>query len=151
MTASKAFATPATATWLGRAGLLPFCLLPLLLIVSPRHETLCLKLLANYSLAILCFLPGAWWGMGLIRRQSQPLLLSNALVVLAFFARSFLSDQYFLLVAVALFVAILAYERRHPMFKPQPAYYARLRIQLTGVACAGLLLAALAASLSRAG
>ncbi len=144
MTDNRAFPIPATATWLGRAGLLPFCLLPLLLFLSPRHAALWLELLANYSLAILCFLPGAWWGMGLIRRQSQPLLFSNALVVLAFSARSLLSDHYFLLAAVVLFTAVLAYERLHPLFKPQPAYYARLRIQLTGVACVGLLLAVLA-------
>ena len=136
---------PATATWLGRAGLLPFCLLPLLLVIAPRHETLWVELLANYSLAILCFLPGVWWGLGLIRRQPQPLLLGNALVVLAFFARSLLGEAHFLLTAVALFLLLLAYERRHPLFKPQPAYYARMRLQLTSVACVGLLLAALTA------
>lgn len=132
--------TPITATWLGRAGLLPFCLLPMAVYVWPQNTALWLNLLANYSLAILCFLPGVWWGMGLIRRRAQPLLVSNALVIVAFFARSLLSERHFLLVAVGLFVVLLAYERLHSLFKPQPAYYARLRIQLTAVACCGLLL-----------
>lgn len=144
MTDSARFGVPVTATWLGRAGLLPFGLLPLALFFWPRLSSLWLELLANYSLAILCFLPGVWWGMGLIRRQPQPLLVSNALVVAAFFARSLLGERQFLLVAVVLFLALLAYERNHPLFKPQPRYYARMRLQLTTIACCGLLLAALA-------
>ncbi len=137
---------PIIATWLGRAGLLPFCLLPLAMMSWPQHTAMWLSLLANYSLAILCFLPGAWWGMGLIRRQTGPLVASNALVIVTFMARSLLSEKLFLLAAAALFVVVLAYERLHFLFKPQPAYYARLRIQLTAVACCGLLLGYLAAS-----
>ena len=137
---------PTTATWLGRAGLLPFCLLPLALFGWPQSTALWLDLLANYSLAILCFLPGAWWGMGLIRRQTAPLMVSNALVIAVFMARSLLSEKLFLLAAAVLFVVVLAYERLHPLFKPQPVYYARLRMQLTAVACCGLLLGYVAVS-----
>jgi hypothetical protein len=137
---------PTTATWLGRAGLLPFCLLPLALLIWPQNSAMWLSLLANYSLAILCFLPGAWWGMSLIRRHIGPLVVSNALVIVAFMARSLLSERLFLLAAAALFVVVLAYERLHSLFRPQPVYYARLRMQLTAVACCGLLLGYLAVS-----
>jgi hypothetical protein len=129
---------PAVASALGRAGLLPFVALPLLMLWLPGATALWSEALANYALAITCFLPGAWWGLSLIRRSSSALLLSNALVIIAFAGRTLLDPGGFFVVAALLLVTTLAVERRHPLFRPQPRYYARLRLQLTIVACIGL-------------
>jgi hypothetical protein len=130
---------PTTARMLGYAGLIPFCGLPIAMLLWPAHLSLWLNLLANYALAILCFLPGVWWGLALIRRSSAALLASNALVVATFLGKSLLGEQLFLLQACAMFCLLLVFERAHPMFGRQPAYYSRMRLQLTVVACVGLL------------
>ena len=133
---------PAVATALGRAGLLPFVALPFLMFWLPGAASLWAAALANYALAITCFLPGAWWGLSLIRRSNSALLLSNALVIVAFSGRTLLDPGAFFVLAALLLVTTLVIEQRHPMFRPQPLYYARLRLQLTIVACAGLGVAA---------
>jgi hypothetical protein len=135
-------AVPAVASALGRAGLIPFVALPLLMLGLPGAGALWSEALGNYALAITCFLPGAWWGLSLIRRSASALLLSNALVIIAFAGRTLLDPRGFFLLAAVLLVTTLAVERRHPMFGPQPTYYARLRLQLTVVACIGLGVAA---------
>ena len=133
---------PAVASALGRAGLIPFVALPALMFWLPGAASLWAAALANYALAITCFLPGAWWGLSLIRRSHSALLLSNALVIVAFSGRTLLDFDGFFLLAALLLVTTLVIEHRHPMFRPQPRYYARLRLQLTIVACAGLGVAA---------
>ena len=133
---------PAVATALGRAGLTPFIALPVLMFWLPGAVSLWAGALANYALAITCFLPGAWWGLALIRRSSSALLMSNALVIIAFTARTLLDPRGFFVTAALLLAATLVVERRHPMFRPQPRYYARLRLELTIVACIGLAVAA---------
>ena len=133
---------PAVAGALGRAGLIPFVALPFLMVWLPGAASLWSAALANYALAITCFLPGAWWGLSLIRRSSSALLLSNALVIIAFSGRTLLDPAGFFLLSALLLVTTLVIEYRHPMFRPQPRYYARLRLQLTIVACAGLGVAA---------
>jgi hypothetical protein len=137
---------PSFATLLGRAGLIPFCAAPLVLLAWPGHETIWLQLLADYALAIVSFLVGIWWGLALIRRSGSALILGNAVVIVAFLGRSLLPLPVFLLLAAALLVFTLRLERRHPLFRPQPAYYARLRLQLTAVAGTCLVAAALLAS-----
>ena len=133
---------PPIARGLGRAGLIPFCAAPALIAVDPHHHAIYAQLLANYALAIICFLVGVWWGLALIRRTASALIMSNALVIVAFFGRSLLSlDAFFVLCAV-LFPLMVAVERRHRLFRPQPAYYAKLRLELSAVATVTLLLSA---------
>jgi hypothetical protein len=135
---------PPIATWLGRAGLLPFVAAPITIYLLPQHAQFSGRVLAAYALSIICFLVGIWWGLGLIRRQASALVLSNAVVLTAFFGYVGLSTGAFLLLCAALFPVTVLVERSLPLFKPQPAYYASLRVQLTAVATAALLLAALA-------
>lgn len=129
---------PVVVSALGRAGLIPFVALPFLMFWLPGAASLWSAALANYALAITCFLPGAWWGLSLIRRSSSALLMSNGLVIIAFAGRTLLDPRGFFVLAALLLVITLAVERRHPMFGPQPRYYARLRLQLTIVASIGL-------------
>jgi hypothetical protein len=133
---------PGVARGLGRAGLLPFCGIPVLMWLEPHHRELYVDLLANYALAIISFLVGVWWGLALIRRTPSALLLSNAVVIVAFFGRSLLTGSVFFLLCAALFSSTVMIERRHPLFRPQPLYYARLRMELTIVATIMLLCAA---------
>lgn len=133
---------PAFARGLGWAGLLPFIGLCLLIYLQPHHELLWGDVLSSYALAIICFLVGVWWGLALIRRSAAALVLSNAVVILAFFGHVLLAVKSFLILCAVLFPATTLIERLLPLFRPQPTYYARLRMQLTVVATMALLLAA---------
>lgn len=143
---ADASAVPRTATILGLAGLIPFCLAPLAMWRDVHHARLYAELLANYALSIICFLVGIWWGLALIRRNNGALIISNAVVIVAFSGRSLLTYSPFFVLCAALFVFTVLLERRHRLFESQPMYYARLRIGLSSVA-AGML--AIAAVLTR--
>jgi hypothetical protein len=126
---------------LGYAGLLPFCAAPLMMWGDPGHRSAYQQVLASYSLAIICFLVGVWWGLSLIRRSPRALVLSNVVVIVAFLGHAMWLEKGFFLLCALLFPAILLVERRAGLFQAQPAYYARLRVQLSAVATVGLLLA----------
>ncbi len=133
---------PSTATALGRAGLLPFCLAPLLIYLDPQRRDFYAGALGSYALAILCFLVGIWWGLALIRRTPGALVLSNAIVIVAFFGHLLLAPPVFYLLCAVLFPLTVLIEHTLALFRPQPAYYASLRLQLTVVATLALLAAA---------
>ena len=135
--------TPIYATWLGRAGLLPFVGLLLALYIDAQNQSLWANALATYTLAIICFLVGAWWGTALIQRNPTTLLLSNGIALVTFFGQVLLSTAGFFLLGAFVFTATLVIERRRALIQPQPLYYARLRLQLTLVASASLVLAAM--------
>ncbi len=135
--------TPIYATWLGRAGLLPFVGLLLALYIDAQNQSLWANALATYTLVIICFLVGAWWGTALIQRNPTTLLLSNGIALVAFFGQVLLSTAGFFLLGAFVFTATLVIERRHALNQPQPLYYARLRLQLTLVASTSLVLAAM--------
>jgi hypothetical protein len=133
-------ALPRIAKALGRAGLLPFLMAPALVYLDPNHSSLYGTALASYALAIVCFLVGSWWGLALIRRGASTLVLSNAVVIVAFFGHALLPTPGFLALCAALYPATILVERRGRVFRAQPHYYASLRLQLTIVATASLLL-----------
>lgn len=132
---------PTVATWLGRAGLLPFIGLSLATYLDTERALLWGNVLATYALAIHCFLAGAWWGITLIRRYWEILVISNAAVLVAFFGQVLLAVDDFLMLCALLFTCTLLIERQHPAFQQQPSYYAQLRLQLTAVATLALLFA----------
>ena len=72
---------PTTARLLGWSGLLPFCALPLLMLIAPGYSAWAGTLLAHYAFGILCFLLGIWWGIGVMRGEPAVLVYSNALCV----------------------------------------------------------------------
>lgn len=131
---------PAYAQGLGWAGLLPFIGLSVLVYLQPYHGLLWADVLSSYALAIICFLVGVWWGLALIRRSARALVLSNVVVIAAFFGHVLLPAKGFLGLCALLFPTTALLERWLPLFRPQPAYYARLRLQLTLVASVTLLL-----------
>lgn len=110
--------------------------------LSPPVAAIAALLLADYAFGILCFLLGIWWGIGLMRGDSVPIVWSNILFIVLFVARATLDRTPFMLTEALLFVALLALERWLPAFRRQPPYYAALRTRLSLVACAALLLGA---------
>lgn len=149
MTRSRATASrtpgnrvPPTARLLGWAGLLPFLALAATPLLVPATAATAAILLSHYAFGILCFLLGTWWGIGVMRGDVQPLLWSNGLFIALFIARSALQGASFMLAAALLFLVLLTVERRLAAFAAQPVYYAALRIRLSVVAAASLLLAA---------
>jgi hypothetical protein len=132
-----------TATRLGWAGLLPFVAAPFVLYWSAEQASLVGSAIAAYALAILCFLAGSWWGIGLLRRQPAILIASNLMVIVACLGFVLLEPRASLLLLAVLLLGTVGLERLHPMFRPQPDYYAALRVRLSGVASVSLLLSAL--------
>lgn len=133
---------PLTARWLGWAGLLPFVALAAATSLAPAMAVTAATLLADYAFGILCFLLGIWWGIGVMRADPAPLLWSNALFIVLFFARAMLHGAAFMVIAAVLFIVLLVLEHRLPVFRRQPAYYAALRSRLSLVAAAALLVGA---------
>ncbi|MGB1140108.1 MAG: DUF3429 family protein [Halioglobus sp.] len=135
---------PATARLLGTAGLLPFIAGAAIAVVAQGEvAAFAHQALAAYALAIICFLCGAWWGIALIRRDAAILLVSNLLVVLAWLAVLLLAKDVVLVGLALLLVTTVVVEGRYALFEPQPAYYRRMRWQLTAVATTCLFTAAL--------
>ena len=134
---------PRTAVLLGCAGLSPFLLAVVLVAVAgPGIASVVRPALALYALAILSFLSGAWWGIALLRRAPTMLIASNAVVVAAWASVLVLDAGIAMLILAGLFVTGIIVEGRYPVFAPQPAYYRRMRMWLTGVATVSLVLVA---------
>lgn len=131
-----------TATCLGWMGLLPFVTAPVALYWSAEQATLIGPALTAYALAILCFLCGAWWGIALLRHQPAILIISNLIVIIACLGFALLGQRAVLLLLAVLMLVTVGFERLHPMFHPQPDYYAALRMRLSGVASLSLALSA---------
>jgi hypothetical protein len=131
-----------TATWLGWGGLLPFFGLPVAMAIYPSHQALCAQTLAAYSLGIICFLLGTWWGLTLIRRHTSALLMSNGFFLVTFASYILHDLQTFFMTSALLFIVLLLIERRHALFREQPVYYARLRALLSVTASLSLVCAA---------
>ena len=143
MTTSHANPVPPVATWLGRCGLLPFVAAPIAIFLHPEQAAFYARVLAVYALSIICFLVGVWWGLGLIRRNASALVLSNLVVIVAFAGHIGLTDAGFMGLCSVLFPLTVLLERTLALFRAQPAYYARLRGQLTVVATLSLVLTAI--------
>lgn len=132
-------------TALGYAGTLP--MLGCLLLIESSWA---LPLLKTYSLAIIVFLAGNWWSTALMQRKISArqrqsiLLMSNAIVITAVVAVTFM-ETLTLLVLALLFGMLLVGERLLAIFHPRPNYYRSMR---TGVTVLVVALHLIAFSLS---
>lgn len=133
---------PAVVTLLGRAGLLPFLITPVLMLIAPIHSGLWSAAIAQYALAIICFLVGSWWGLALIRRSTDAIITSNVLLLAAVLGSISLPVSLTLPLYALLLAATVIFESKHHMFSRRPPYYARLRKHLTMVAVPALLVSA---------
>jgi len=136
----KVRASPEIAVLLGYAGALPFILAVLLVMVPGDHHSVVRTSLLLYSLAIVSFLAGSWWGIALLRRQPAILVASNVLVVTAWLGAWLLHPAPALLCLAGVLIATVLVERRHRVFTSQPAYYRGLRLKLTVISVLALVL-----------
>jgi hypothetical protein len=124
--------------------------LPMLGCLLLIESSWALPLLKTYSLAIIVFLAGNWWSTALMQRKISArqrqsiLLMSNAIVITAVVAVTFM-ETLTLLVLALLFGMLLVGERLLAIFHPQPNYYRSMR---TGVTVLVVALHLIAFSLS---
>jgi Protein of unknown function (DUF3429) len=136
---------PRAAALLGFAGALPFAALSLASLVPGWPSTLALHALLGYGVAILSFLGGVHWGLGIGRGEPTLARLgASVLPSLVAWLAHVLGGPLGLLVLAAAFAALLAYDLAQTRRGAAPALYPRLRWPLTAIVLACLLLAALA-------
>ncbi len=136
---------PRAAALLGFSGALPFAALSLASLVPGWPGALALQALLGYGVAILAFLGGVHWGLGI--GQGEPTLArlgASVLPSLVAWLAHVLGGPLGLLVLAAAFAALLAYDLAQTRRGAAPAWYPRLRWPLTAIVLACLLLAALA-------
>lgn len=123
---------------LGYAGLIPFVIPALLIILGSEYSQFLTTLVGSYAFGIICFLTGSWWGMGLLPGSRSALLLSNLYFLIAFFIFLFAIEVWVLASAVLLIGIFLA-EQRSSLFPEFPASYRVMRTMLTLIASASML------------
>lgn len=133
------------AVLLANAGLAPFLFLTLLSFLHIAPE-LSLRIMTFYSLAILCFLSGTWWGFALVMPNADTgtrtlnLVVSNVVVLLAVGAVAFLPAITSIFVLALLYPLGAFLERRLPGLNRQPAYYRNMRLRVSMIAAGSHLL-----------
>ncbi len=140
---------PRSVAWLGYGGLLPFvagaaaCWVPALAPWQP------LRVLAAYGAVILAFVGALHWAFAMLlpqvdARQRAWVFTWSTVPALLAWPALLLPPATGALLLVAGFAAHYAQDRRLAARQPLPAWYLPLRLQLTTVACASLLLGSLA-------
>jgi hypothetical protein len=139
----------AVVTGLAAAGALPFALFVLLAVTGTAME-FALHGLLIYSLAILCFLAGSWWGLALLMPQvtstqrSWILVLSNGVVVLAVALTLLLAPRHAVFALGAMYLLLLSTETSIVGLQRQPAYYRNMRLRVSMFAVGAHVLVGLA-------
>lgn len=140
---------PATAAWLGGLGVLPFATLSILsLIVAPDLRPAVIFALIGYGALILSFLGGVHWGLAVARFGTMTEPRSRNIRLGLSVAPSLTGWLCLLLPPVlglgaltASFLAMLAVDLAAVQRCDAPVWYGRLRLPLTLVVAALLLLA----------
>ena len=118
---------------LGYGGLLPFFLLAAGHTIG-FNEEITESLAKLYSLGILLFLCGSWWGIALLQARWPELVISNVLFLSLLAAFYFFpAEGWFVCAAIGFFV-LYQLEGRLMAFQRQPLYYRQLRRELSLVA-----------------
>lgn len=124
---------PASAAWLGGAGVIPFVLTAAGAVVVGEEalRALALQAFVAYSAIILSFLGGVRWGAALSEAGWRPLALSVAPSLIAFAA--LLLEPVQAIQVLALVYALIGVS--HALRRPSPewpAWFAKLRARLSG-------------------
>ena len=123
---------------LGFAGLLPFVVPALLVVLQTRWAPLALDIGHAYAFGIISFLCGSWWGMGLERDDGKPLLLSNLYFLVALFIFVF-AAQWWSLAAAILLMGLFFAENSSTLFPEIRSGYRKMRAILSLVASLSML------------
>lgn len=129
---------------LGYAGLIPFVIPALVVVIDSEYSTLALRIAEAYAFGIISFLTGSWWGMALTRDAGKALLLSNLYFLVGLLIFVF-ALQWWALAAAILLMSIYFAEQTSPVFTDLESRYRRMRGILTMVASASMLTLHLAA------
>lgn len=118
---------------LGIAGLIPFLAGPVLTLTG--YAPFALLMFTTYSLAIACFLSGAWWGLAVARGLTHPAVAaaSNLATLAAFGAVVLFEPPLALIVLTGVFVVLVAGDVKVPALQTELRGYRRLRTGLTVV------------------
>lgn len=128
---------------LGFAGLIPFVIPAIALSLNFDNSELALRIVDAYAFGIICFLCGSWWGMALHYGNRGALLLSNVLLLTAFFVYSF-GIQWWALTACLLLIGLLVIELNTSIVPMLSKHYRNMRTVLTLAASCSMLVIHLA-------
>ena len=123
---------------LGFAGLIPFVVPAVLVVVQSRWAPLALDFGQAYAFGIISFLCGSWWGMGLQQDNSKALWLSNLYFLVALFIFVF-AAQWWSLAAAILLMSLFFAENSSSLFPGIGPDYRKMRAILTFVAGLSML------------
>ena len=143
---------PAAAKWLGGLGALPFATLALASVVADGSVREFLSLaLALYGAVILSFLGGVHWGLAIAGQGQSKVdsisarrLSFSVVPALAGWGALFLPTPFGLSVLAAAFVGMLLFDLEACQKGETPPWYPKLRVPLTIVVAASLLIGAVA-------
>lgn len=124
--------------WLGYAGLIPFVVPAIMVMIGAEHAEIFAKAAEIYAFGIICFLTGSWWGMALSPLSPRPVILSNLFFLIAFGLFLFARETWGLAAAILL-MSIFFAEQNAALFPVFPAHYRKMRRSLTLVASASML------------
>ena len=146
---TKPAKVPTAAAWLGALGALPFVALAIARYGVAGHASAFYHdALAAYGAVILSFLGGAQWGLaigGAARASGDKLagrLVVSVIPSLVGWAALLVEERAGLLLLAVAFAAMLWVDLRAARQGRAPAWYPRLRVPLTVVVIASLLLGA---------
>ena len=137
-------------TWTSRLallGALPFVLCSLLLTLDIMNLPLLgsvPRLLSSYTLVIAVFMCGVHWGQYLQPASAHSLnlfIVSNVLTILLWIAWLLAPTDIFLFLALIVFVLLLLIDARLRLQQLIGKPYFRMRLLVTSIVCASLLLA----------
>ncbi|MAA65413.1 MAG: aspartate kinase [Alteromonadaceae bacterium] len=140
------------ATAIGLAGLIPFILGALSVLLFPEAEALCIELFYTYSAGVLAFMAGVYWPIALqLEDRCFPLSPVVTLIISQLF---FVTAGLSLLLPLAgqmvvyplAYIALYIVDARW-MRIYWPDWYRKLRLVLTVVACVCLVTVAIALGL----
>ncbi|MDZ7686282.1 MAG: hypothetical protein U5O39_15850 [Gammaproteobacteria bacterium] len=102
--------------------------------------------MALYSLAVIAYPRGSWWGFALMMRSVTPevririLVASNVVILAAVAIVLFLAPLTAVFSLAAVYAVIIFLERRMPGLDQQPVYYRAMRLRVSMIAAGSHLL-----------
>lgn len=143
---SQGHSVPPSAIWLGGTGALPFVALSAMTVLADVSlAQRAVFALTAYGAVILSFLGGIQWGSAMSARPPIPAarLVVSVLPSLAAWAALLIAPRMALWILAGLFVGVLFIDLRATKQGFAPAWFPKLRVPLTIVVVASLIIGAL--------